>query len=139
MSLREWLAQHPPPDGAFGQSLAGVAERTLTGVDFMIAVRELLDEFTLLQSDRERRRAIEHVPPPTGDPRHDAFLGALGEHLALLHSLERPRWVLDPDRFLDCFWFVSEVPGFRALALAQAPAAFRRRGVLLPARSLERV
>jgi hypothetical protein len=37
------------------------------------------------------------------------------------------------------FWFVSEVPGFRAIAIAQAPAAFRRRGVFIPERSLHRV
>ena len=43
-------------------------------------------------------------------------------------------------RFLDRFWFVSDVPGFRALAIAQAPAAFRRRRcVFIPERSLHRV
>ncbi|MEX2448313.1 MAG: hypothetical protein WD404_06170 [Solirubrobacterales bacterium] len=40
---------------------------------------------------------------------------------------------------LDRFWFVSEAPGFRAVSLAQAPAAFRRRGVFIPERSLHRV
>jgi hypothetical protein len=75
----------------------------------------------------------------TGDPRHDAYLGALGEHLAVVHGLSRPAWSVEPGRFLDRFWFVSEVPGFRAVAIAQAPAAFRRRGVFIPERSLHRV
>jgi hypothetical protein len=44
-----------------------------------------------------------------------------------------------PDRFLDRFWFVSDVPGFRAVSIAQAPAAFCRRGVFVPERSLHRV
>jgi hypothetical protein len=55
------------------------------------------------------------------------------------HSLRRPAWSVEPVRFLDRFWFVSEVPGFRATAIAQAPAAFRRRGVFIPERSLHRV
>ncbi len=76
---------------------------------------------------------------PTGDRRHDAYLGALAEHLATVHGLDRPRWSVGAERFLDRFWFVSDVPGFRAAAIAQAPAAFRRRGVFIPERSLHRV
>jgi len=34
------------------------------------------------------------------------------------------------------YQFVSEVKGFRVQALAQAPAAFRRRGIFVPARPL---
>jgi hypothetical protein len=42
--------------------------------------------------------------------------------------------------FLDeLFWFVSEVRGFRALALAQSPAAFRRRGIFIAEGALQRV
>jgi len=78
-------------------------------------------------------------PEPTGDRRHDAYLGALAEHLATIHALARPPWSIEPERFLERFWFVSEVPGFRAIAIAQAPAAFRRRGVFVPERSLHRV
>jgi hypothetical protein len=63
----------------------------------------------------------------------------LAEHLASVNALERPRWSLEADRFLSSFWFVSEVPGFRATAIAQAPAAFRRRGLFVPERSLHRV
>lgn len=74
-----------------------------------------------------------------GDSRHDAYLGALAEHLAAVHGLSRPAWSVGPGRFLDRFWFLSEVPGFRAVAIAQAPAAFRRRGIFVPERSLHRV
>ena len=56
-----------------------------------------------------------------------------------MHGLERPAWSVRPGRFLDSFWFVSDVRGFRAVAIAQAPAAFRRRGVFIPERSLHRV
>ncbi|MDQ6744748.1 MAG: hypothetical protein M3Z27_01815 [Actinomycetota bacterium] len=137
--LRAWLAQHPPPDSNYRQSLAGVARRICQGDDFWISVRELQDELALTQTDAQRARAIAEGPPLTGEPRFDAYLAALAEHVAVHHQLSCPPWACEPDRFLDRFWFVSEVKSFRAQALAQAPAAFRRRGIFVPARSLHRV
>jgi hypothetical protein len=119
--------------------LAAVSERVRADEGFQHAVREFLDEFALRGDDRSRSDAIAKRPVPTGEPRHDAYLGALAEHLAAVHRLERPAWSIEPERFLPSFWFVSEVPGFRAVAIAQAPAAFRRRGVFVPERSLHRV
>lgn len=138
-SLREWLAEHPPPDSAFRQSLAGAAERILAGEDLRFAVREFLDEFTLLPRDDLRRAAIECRPLPTGDARADAYLGALAEHLAASAGLDRPSWSVEHGRFLERFWFPSPVPGFRALAIAESPAAFRRRGIFIARGALERV
>lgn len=137
-STAAWLAANPPPDSAFQQSLAGVARRALAGESFDIAVRELLDELALLQNDRQRARAVAEEPPLTGDRRHDAYLAALGEHVALHAGIERPSWVTGPERFLDRFWFRSDVPGFRAIAIAQSPAAFRRRGIFIAHGALER-
>ena len=131
----EWLAANPPASGQLVETLAGVARRARAGEDFRHAVREFLDEFAL----RGQAEAIAERPPPTGDARYDAYLGALAEHLAAVNGLDRPAWLIEPDRFLSRFWFVSEVPGFRASAIAQAPAAFRRRGVFIPERSLHRV
>lgn len=138
-SLREWLAQHPPPDSVFRQSLAGVAERVRAGEDLRFAVREFLDEFTLLPRDDLRGAAIDCRPSPTGDARADAYLGALAEHLAARAGLDRPRWSVEHGRFLERFWFPSHVPGFRALAIAESPAAFRRRGIFISRGALERV
>jgi len=135
----QWLLDHPPAAERLTQTLAGVARRVRGGEDFRLAVRDFLDEFALRPDDESRAQAIAERPEPTGDARHDAFLGALAEHLAAAHGLDRPAWSVEGDRFLDRFWFVSDVPGFRALAIAQAPAAFRRRGVFLPERSLHRV
>lgn len=137
-TLKEWLAEHPPRDRRFTQSLAGVAARTRTGESFRVAVRELLDEFALRARDDLRARALVDEPAPTGDRRHDAYLGALAEHLAAIHGLARPAWAVDSSRFLDRFWFPSDVPGFRALAIAQSPAAFRRRGIFIAEGSLVR-
>ncbi|HSH59077.1 MAG TPA: hypothetical protein VK988_05430 [Acidimicrobiales bacterium] len=133
-----WLAEHPPPDGAFTNSVAASADRVRAGGRFELVVRELLDELALLATDGQRSRALASRPAPTGDARHDAYLAALAEHVAGVHALERPAWTCEPDRFLDRFWFVSEVPGFRALALVESPAAFRRRGVFISRGSLER-
>jgi hypothetical protein len=135
----DWLAQHPARPGRMTATLASVAGRARGGEDFRHAVREFLDEFALRPDDASRAEAIAEAPVATGDARHDSYLGALAEHLALAHGLDRPAWSIEPNRFLDRFWFVSEVPGFRATAIAQAPAAFRRRGVFIPERSLHRV
>jgi hypothetical protein len=120
------------------QTLAGVARRTAAGEDFRVAVREFLDEVALVPQHK-RSRLLEEEPVETGDERYDAFLAALAEHLACRQGEPPPRWCLAPDRFLDRFWFVSPTKGFRATALAQAPVAFKRRGVLIPERSLARV
>jgi hypothetical protein len=135
----DWLIENPPAAERLNATLAGVAARTRSGEKFDYAVREFLDEFGLRGSARSRSEAIAKRPEPTGDLRWDAYLGALAEHLAVAHQIERPNWSVEPDRFLDRFWFVSKVPGFRAAAIAQAPAAFRRRGVFVPERSLHRV
>lgn len=137
-TLRDWIADHPPSDDAFRQSLAGVAQRVRAGEPFLPAVRELLDEFSLLPRDALRARAIAERPAETGDARYDAFLGALAEHLALGAQLDRPAWCSEPSRFLDRFWFLSDVRGFRATAIVQSPAAFRRRGVFVALGALER-
>jgi len=40
-TLKEWIAEHPPPDEAFQQSLTLVGERVLAGEELRFAVREL--------------------------------------------------------------------------------------------------
>lgn len=139
LTRSDWLASHPPAAGRLTQTLAGVAQRSRSGEDFYLAVREFLDEFALRGGDLSRTDAIAEKPLLTGEPRQDAYLGALAEHLAVTHALERPSWSVEADRFLTRFWFVSEVPGFRAISISQAPAAFRRRNVFVPERSLHRV
>jgi hypothetical protein len=135
----DWLLVNPPEPAGLRATLAGVAQKARAGEDFRHAVRDFIDEFSLLAEDSERQARIDAAPAPTGERRHDAFLGALAEHLAAVEGLERPAWSVEPDRFLDAFWFVSDVPGFRAAAIAGSPAAFKRRGVLIPERSLHRV
>lgn len=135
-----WLAANPPPDLAFRQSLAHAGARLREGEDLQFAVREFLDEFQLLPRADLRQRAIDERPALTGSAPADAYLGALGEHLAAKQDLVRPSWTTEPERFLDRFWFfLSDVPGFRALAIVQSPAAFRRRGIFIAEGALQRV
>lgn len=48
-SLSGWLREHPRPDSAYRQSLAGIARRVQAGEDFFLAVREFLDEVAVMQ------------------------------------------------------------------------------------------
>jgi len=129
------------PIGATPGRLATFAEagaRVAAGESSLHVVRELLDQAARLPAG-ELRGTMEERPEPTGDRRADALLAAVAEHLAARVDARAPAWTLEPDRFLDRFWFVSDVPGLRAISLAQSPVALKRRGILWPARSLARV
>lgn len=137
-TIRDWLREHPPDPERLTQTLATVAERARDGGAFMIAVREFLDEYAL--RDRPQRAdAIVADPISTGDARYDAFLAALAEHLASKDGYAGPPWARADARSLDRFWFISDVPGFRAIAIAASPAAFRRRGIFIHPSALARV
>lgn len=136
--LRDWIAEHPPEDERFTQTVATVAERVHAGEDLRFAVRELLDEFSMRGRDELRQRALSEEPRQI-DPRVDAYLGALAEHLARTHGLDIPPWTLDQRRSLDHMWFPGVSPGFRPTALRESPVAFRRRGIFIAASSLARV
>jgi hypothetical protein len=137
-SLRDWIAEHPPPDERFTQTLAGVAERVRGGEDLRFAVRELLDEFALRGRDELRASALAEEPASV-DPHVDAYLGALAEHLARVHGLAIPPWALSERRTLDHMWFPGVARGFRPTALRESPAAFRRRGIFIARGALTRV
>lgn len=119
-------------------TVAGTAERIRSGEEILPAVRDLLDQ-TGRATAADTARMIADRPDPTGHAEADALLAGLAEHLATTRELAVPAWTQEPERFLERFWFVSAEPGFRAVALAQTPISLKRRGVLWPARSLERV
>jgi hypothetical protein len=137
-SLRDWLIEHPPADTRFTQTIAGVADRVRAGEDFRYAVRELLDEFALRGRDDLRVLAVADEPAAV-DEHVDAYLGALAEHLARTHAIAIPAWALQEHRTLDHMWFPGVAPGFRATALRESPAAFRRRGIFIARGALTRV
>jgi len=114
-----------------------VAERALDGEPWRSAVRDFLDGFT--GTAPAVRQTLLDDEPPAFDEVGDAYLAALGEHLALHHDLVRPTWCVQPHRFLRRMWFASNAPGLRATAIQQSPAAFRRRGLFIGATTLHRV
>lgn len=62
-TLKEWIAENPPPDEAFAQSLARVGDRVREGEDLRFAAREFLDEFELLpRADAASPRAGSTMP-----------------------------------------------------------------------------
>ena len=131
-------APAPARSGGRSLSLADVARTISAGDDPLGAVRDFLDQVDR-RSDDELASLIRDRPELTGNRRADALVAGVAEHLAAVRNLPCPNWVHEPERFLDRFWFVSTVPGFRAVALAQTPVALKRRGVFWPARSMERV
>ncbi len=87
----------------------------------------------------ERLRLVEAQPPSTGDQRWDAMLAGVVEHLCFHHGLTLPAWTMNPDRFLDKWWFVTPYPSLHASAFVETPPALANRGVFVHASSLESV
>jgi hypothetical protein len=131
-------APAPARLGGRSLSLAEVASRIAAGDEPLGGVRDFLGQVDR-RSDDELATLVRERPVPTGDRKADALLAGVAEHLAAVRELPCPGWVHEQGRFLDQFWFVSSVPGFRAVALAQTPIALKRRGIFWPARSLERI
>jgi transcriptional regulator with XRE-family HTH domain len=77
------------------------------------------------------RLLVAAEPALTGDRRFDALLAAIAEDLCVHADIPPPSWVNDPDRYLDGFWWVSNLPSARARAVVHTPASYRRRGVML--------
>ena len=85
-----------------------------------------------------RARLLGERPPTTGDPRYDAFMAALAEHLAYHDGIEVPEWAYEADRFLEQWWFPIDLPSVRTDALVHSPGAFRIRGIFIGTGALDR-
>ncbi|MFT3796869.1 hypothetical protein [Microbacterium sp.] len=76
-------------------------------------------------------------PPRTGSVQLDAAFAALADYLSGLDGWPTPAWVHDPSRRTEA-WYPAVPAIFRADADQESPGAFRRRGILVTARSLAR-
>ena len=105
------------------------------------AVAEFLDEFyTALQSHKltEAQRMIMDEPPLLRNQPIDAWIGAMGEHLARRWGLNIPPWVEDSRRFLDTPFFPDNLQLMKPVLLRDSPIAFRRRLIFTEAEPLRR-
>ena len=123
-------------------TLAEAVRRIENGEDEATAIAEFLDTFyfALQRTGKVAAQAcIDDEPARVADPILQAYLGAIGEHLALRWCLTAPRWTNQPDRFLRRPYFTAVgLEGLKAMSLAQSPTAFRRRMIFTEAEPLRR-
>ncbi|QSB14881.1 hypothetical protein JQS43_00330 [Natronosporangium hydrolyticum] len=122
-------AYQPMTIARLGELLATCAEQ-----ERWLMISEFLEEHR--HEPRPTRLALLAAEPATtGDERWDVFLAALAEHLAAKDDRRGPAWC--EQRHLYQFWFPFNTPAARVEAIVHAPAAFRRRGVMLARNELE--
>jgi hypothetical protein len=122
------------------QSLKEAIERILlVGEEERIAIAEFLDEFYLHYGHTEQLQTMIDAPPPvSGRQPLDAYVGAIGEHLARRWGLTIPFWVEDECRFLDTPIFADDLQLMKPILLRDSPIAFRRRLIFTEAEPLRR-
>ena len=118
-------------------SLKEAVDRSIEGYEFMDAIKEFLDEF-YLSGPSERQQMIGEEPGLTGVAFQDAYVGAVGEHLARRWGLDIPAWADDPRRFLDEPHFPDHMELAKPVFLRDSPIAFRRRLIFTEAEPLRR-
>ncbi len=118
-------------------TLARTADRIIGGASLREAVADFVDDLRWARDGNDVARRINERPRDL-EPRADAYLGALAEHVAAAHQVRTPAWATEPARFLTRVWW-PRYPGLWARAIVESPAAFRRRGILLGAGMLSRV
>ena len=122
-------------------TLAEAIERIAAGAPQERSLPEFLDTFYLAPTAELRLATLSIPPPPSGDPRLDAFVGAAAEYLARQYELPSiPDWVFEPGRYLDHAWHVSpfDSPGMREYLTFASPAEFRSRNIFTEERPLRR-
>jgi hypothetical protein len=112
-------------------------DHILGGESWVDAISEFLDEF-YPSGPLERQRMIGEEPGLTGVAFQDAYIGAVGEHLARRWRLDIPAWADDPRRFLDEPHFPDYMELAKPVFLRDSPIAFRRRLIFTEAEPLRR-
>jgi hypothetical protein len=106
-------------------------------VEASARILQFVDDFRSRRRSTQRQ-LLTRTPGLTGSPLIDAYLAGAAEYLSNEVGLSAPAWVEDPDRFLRTWWIESDVPSAGPTAVAQSPAAFRRRGIFVSEKALER-
>jgi hypothetical protein len=120
-------------------TLKDVAERSESLADFGRHLRDWLHELRRISSRAQATAAIADEPSPLRDkfPQGhvaDAWLAAYAEHVAGKIGLPTPEWAFAPWRTAaePIFDEGGDTTTLRALALAHAPLAFKRRNIFTP-------
>jgi hypothetical protein len=104
-----------------------------------VLVDEFLDAFYTETDADQRQEMIKAEPPRVGIERDDAYLGAVGEHLARRWGLEIPAWAASDNREVAEPWFMGMMgKGLAPLFLVESPIAFRRRRIFTESEPLRR-
>jgi len=121
------------------KSLKQVAEQSGSLSEFGLNLRDWLHELRRASSRNQAVAMVAEEPPrlqerfPQGHIA-DAWLGAYAEHLARKVDRSAPAWAFAPERVAadPIFDENANSPSLRVLALAHAPAAFKRRNIFTP-------
>jgi hypothetical protein len=119
--------------------LKDVAEQSASLSEFGLNLRDWLHEVRRASSRTQAMATVTDEPPrlqekfPQGSIA-DAWLAAYAEHLARKVQRTAPAWAFAPERVATdpIFDEGADSPTLRALALAHAPAAFKRRNIFTP-------
>jgi hypothetical protein len=112
-------------DATRPRTLHEVARRTASLEQaFDPALREFLDSF---YANPETRQAAIDQPPELLDALRDAYLAAVGEHLARCYHLEIPAWAETRGLDLEHPFFAGGLESLKARLFVESPTAFRRR------------
>ncbi|CAG0967533.1 hypothetical protein BURK2_01090 [Burkholderiales bacterium] len=106
------------------------------GIDDFL--REFMDEFYAEPSTQQRAQMLADEPPLSDNPRLNAYLAAVAEHLAFCYRLDVPAWVGGAERFLARPFFPAGLESLKATLLVESPVAFRRRMIFVGADPLYR-
>lgn len=123
------------------QTLAEVAEIARTHPsEFAMKLDEFCDEFYLDHPDKSvQQQRIDPVPQPVGDTSMDAWIGAVGEHLAQRWGLKVPHWTQRQCHFaLEQPIFLPPTLAVRGIVIVESPPAFRSRLIFTFAEPLAR-
>jgi hypothetical protein len=123
------------------QTLAEVAViARANGGDYAMAIDEFVDEFYLDHPDKAaQQRRLDPVPDPVDDALADAWIGAVGEHLALRWGLAVPAWTRRAVHFaLSDPHFLPASRAVRGVVIVESPPAFRSRLIFTYAEPLAR-
>lgn len=119
-------------------TLAQLLQLVRDGEKLGFCLAGFLDDFYRDADPESRAGRIAEDPGLTSDPKMNALMGAVAEHLTLRWNLgAAPAWTTRPERFLDRPWFVGP-ERMKGFFLAESPLAFRRRFIFTEAEPLRR-